>query len=280
MTTTTTATTTMTTPKMDFFQRQPSTPSTEKCLADELDERCRRVVDEQKEFARLEAEAEAEANLAMIAEAQAHQARLAEEEANRVRLEEQKRKDLERLQAQLAASNQPKKQAQPQKQPQAVLSPSQPQPPLKSPPLTKTPVIEKFTFLTKGRKHNHHNNSNARNNMRSDQLSPGLSPDYPPTISSAGGSTSDVSNRAVAAAEKKHAPVRSVTAPVGIEAGGKGIVPQTDAPASAINSGDQVSKEILDLSRGRSANLHPHPLFRPFSFPLKWTGVTWTDTMR
>ena len=231
--------------KMDFLQqpqsqsqshlqqmRRPSTGAEEKCLVDELDARCRQVMDDQREFARLEAEAEAEANLAVLAEAEAHRARVAEEEANRARLEEQKRKDLERLQAQLAVSttNQSKKQ-----------------PSLKSPPPIKSPVIEKLTFLTKAKGRKHHQAPNV-NNAKNEQASPGLSPGYPPTISSAGGSTSDISNRAVGVTEHKHAPARSVTAPIGIEAGGKGIIPQTDAPASAINTGDQVSK------RGKEAH--------------------------
>ncbi|OTB06072.1 hypothetical protein M426DRAFT_319148 [Hypoxylon sp. CI-4A] len=67
----------------------------------------------------------------------------------------------------------------------------------------KSPVIEKFVNLTRSRK-------------SKDALSPGLSP------------TS--SNTSIE-------PTKSF--PTGIEPGGRGIVPQTDAPHSAINAGDR-----------------------------------------
>ncbi|RYO78234.1 hypothetical protein DL766_010009 [Monosporascus sp. MC13-8B] len=112
-------------------------------------------------------------------------------ETNRI-LAEQKRKDLERLEVQLAKSQQAAAQAHKQ----------------------RSPVIEKFALLTKGRKHKN-------------DLSPGWSP-----MSSAGRSVSEFNNQTV-----NNEPIRA--APTGIEVGGKGIVPQTDAPASAINSGDR-----------------------------------------
>ncbi|KAI0835324.1 hypothetical protein F5Y06DRAFT_276663 [Hypoxylon sp. FL0890] len=67
----------------------------------------------------------------------------------------------------------------------------------------RSPVIEKFVLLTKGRK-------------SKDGLSPGLSP-----------ASSNVSIE----------PAKPFQA--GIQSGGKGIVPQTDAPHSAINAGDR-----------------------------------------
>lgn len=69
----------------------------------------------------------------------------------------------------------------------------------------KSPVIEKFVSLTRGRKNR-------------DGLSPGLSP-----------SSSNTSIE----------PQRTFSN--SIEPGGKGAVPQTDAPQSAINAGDRVS---------------------------------------
>ncbi|RYP13666.1 hypothetical protein DL765_006796 [Monosporascus sp. GIB2] len=112
-------------------------------------------------------------------------------ETNRI-LAEQKRKDLERLEVQLAKSQQAAAQAHKQ----------------------RSPVIEKFALLTKGRKHKN-------------DLSPGWSP-----TSSASRSISEFNHQTV-----NNEPIRA--APTGIEVGGKGIVPQTDAPASAINSGDR-----------------------------------------
>ncbi|KAI0380816.1 hypothetical protein F5Y04DRAFT_92416 [Hypomontagnella monticulosa] len=67
----------------------------------------------------------------------------------------------------------------------------------------RSPVIEKFVLLTKGRKNK-------------DGLSPGLSP---------------TSSNTSIEPPKAH--------PLGIEVGGRGIVPQTDAPHSAINAADR-----------------------------------------
>lgn len=118
-----------------------------------------------------------------------------EAETNRI-LAEQKKKDLERLQVQLANNHQATVQAH----------------------KAKSPVIEKFAFLSKVRKHKN-------------DLSPGLSPTTP----SATASISEFSQRTATMESTR-------TIPTGIEAGGRGIVPQTDAPASAINSGDRVSE--------------------------------------
>lgn len=98
---------------------------------------------------------------------------------------EQKKKDLARLEVELANSHRTSTQSQPLK--------------------PKSPVIEKFVMLTKGRRNK-------------DVLSPGLSP-----------TSSNISI--------EPAKVSSTY----IEPGGRGIVPQTDAPHSAINAGERVS---------------------------------------
>ncbi|KAI0893353.1 hypothetical protein F4806DRAFT_476693 [Annulohypoxylon nitens] len=96
---------------------------------------------------------------------------------------EQKKKDLARLEVELANSHRTSTQSQPLK--------------------PKSPVIEKFVMLTKGRRNK-------------DVLSPGLSP-----------TSSNISI--------EPAKVSSTY----IEPGGRGIVPQTDAPHSAINAGER-----------------------------------------
>ncbi|KAI8958233.1 hypothetical protein F5Y11DRAFT_50734 [Daldinia sp. FL1419] len=98
-------------------------------------------------------------------------------------LVEQKRKDLQRLEIELANSPRPSFQSQS--------------------PKPRSPVIEKFVLLTKGRKSR-------------DGLSPGLSPTS---------STASVEPMKIQ--------------PSGIEPGARVIVPQTDAPHSAINAGDR-----------------------------------------
>ncbi|KAH9904687.1 hypothetical protein F4778DRAFT_779873 [Xylariomycetidae sp. FL2044] len=80
-------------------------------------------------------------------------------------------------------------------------------------PKPRSPVLEKFAMLTKSRK-------------SKDTLSPGLS-----STSSAAGSVVDFGRTL------SHEPPRPV--PAHIEPGGRGIVPQTDAPSSAINAGDR-----------------------------------------
>ncbi|ORY71084.1 uncharacterized protein BCR38DRAFT_3372 [Pseudomassariella vexata] len=112
------------------------------------------------------------------------------------RLAEQKKKDLERLQVQLANSQHP------------AMNKS-----LKS----KSPVLEKFVNLTRGRK-------------SKDGLSPKLSPALSPNGSF------DFNNFNKSRENLPEVP----KVPTGIEAGGKGIVPQTDAPVSAVNSGDRL----------------------------------------
>ncbi|RYO80635.1 hypothetical protein DL764_009872 [Monosporascus ibericus] len=169
--------------RMMDHQSRPSVASDEpqelRRMTTDRDQRHQRLRDEQNEAARRAED---------VAQLQA--------ETNRI-LAEQKRKDLERLEAQLAKSQQAAAQAHKQ----------------------RSPVIEKFALLTKGRKHKN-------------DLSPGWSP-----MSSASRSVSEFSYQAV-----KNEPIRA--APTGIEVGGKGIVPQTDAPASAINSGDRTSKRV------------------------------------
>jgi hypothetical protein len=116
---------------------------------------------------------------------------------------EQKKKDLERLQQQLAANP--------------------PQRPSSSHQKPRSPVIEKFVFLTKGRKNR-------------DGLSPGLSPGLSSASSTIGSFDFHSQTNSVVETPRH--------IPTGIEPGGKGIVPQTDAPASAINnSGERVSCE-------------------------------------
>ncbi|RYP12673.1 hypothetical protein DL767_011208 [Monosporascus sp. MG133] len=159
-------------------QSRPSIASDEpqelRRMTTDRDQRHQRLREEQKEAARRAED---------VARLQA--------ETNRI-LAEQKRKDLERLEVQLAKSQQAAAQTHKQ----------------------RSPVIEKFALLTKGRKHKND-----------------LSPGWPP-MSSASRSVSKFSYQTV-----NNEPIRA--APTGIEIGGKGIVPQTDAPASAINSGDR-----------------------------------------
>ncbi|KAI0016971.1 hypothetical protein F4780DRAFT_782701 [Xylariomycetidae sp. FL0641] len=102
-------------------------------------------------------------------------------------LAEQKKKDLQRLEVELANTQRNLVQAQ----------------------KPRSPILEKFSILTKGRKNKD-----------------GLSP------TSSSGSV-DVTSPRLPAYEPPKAK------PLGIEVGGKGIVPQTDAPTSAINSGDR-----------------------------------------
>lgn len=115
------------------------------------------------------------------------------EAENRRLLVEQKKRDLQRLELQLANSQKTTAQAQSHK--------------------PRSPVIEKFVSLTRGRRNR-------------DGLSPGLSP---------ASSTASIE------------PIR--TFPTGIEPGGRGIVPQTDAPHSAINAGDRVSRTCIARER-------------------------------
>lgn len=165
-------------------QSRPSTAA-----GDENQQRQRKMIDLSERRSRLREEQEG------AAKGNDEAARL-EAETHRL-LAEQKKKDLERLQVQLANSHQATVQAH----------------------KAKSPVIEKFAFLTKVRKHKN-------------DLSPGLSPTTP---SSATASISEFSQRTATIDSTK-------AMPTGIEAGGRGIVPQTDAPASAINSGDRVSE--------------------------------------
>ncbi|TGJ80813.1 hypothetical protein E0Z10_g7948 [Xylaria hypoxylon] len=74
----------------------------------------------------------------------------------------------------------------------------------------RSPVVDKFMFLAKGSKNN------------KDEMPPAS-----PAATSAKSSTR----------RSDHEPVRNP--PTHIEPGGKGIVPQTDAPTSAINAGDR-----------------------------------------
>ncbi|KAI0011113.1 hypothetical protein F4779DRAFT_575062 [Xylariaceae sp. FL0662B] len=108
-------------------------------------------------------------------------------ETNR-KLAEQKRQDLQRLETQLSNA-----------QRSAIQSPK-----------PRSPVIEKFAFLTKGRKNK-------------DGMSPGLSPTSP-------------TNNSVEFGSRATNFERTRTMSASIQPGGKGIVPQTEVPTSAINS--------------------------------------------
>ncbi|KAI0472086.1 hypothetical protein GGR56DRAFT_106332 [Xylariaceae sp. FL0804] len=118
-----------------------------------------------------------------------HAGEAAQAEAERDRLLiEQKRKDLQRLEAQLADSSH-KASAQSHK--------------------PKSPIVEKFVLLTKGRKNKDGASPNSSTHSVDKVRSPTLLQE----------------------------PAKAV--PAFIEPGGKGIVPQTDAPISAINAGDR-----------------------------------------
>lgn len=157
----------------DQYQRRPSTAKSVKSTKSE-ESAWRRLASRDGRRNRLNSEEEDEAARREVARLEAENHRL---------LVEQKKKDLERLELQLANSQRTMAQSHSHK--------------------PRSPVIEKFVLLTKGRKNK-------------DGLSPGLSP------------TS--SNASIEPTKPSQ---------VGIEPGGKGIVPQTDAPHSAINAGDR-----------------------------------------
>jgi hypothetical protein len=116
-------------------------------------------------------------------------------EAERDRLlEEQKKKDLQRLEEQLANSQRVAAQAQ----------------------KLRSPVVEKFVLLARGGK--------------SKEGLPPTSPKTTMTTTTFGRSST-----------RRSDPEVVKTPPAHIEPGGKGIVPQKDAPTSAINAGDRVS---------------------------------------
>ncbi|KAI1491205.1 hypothetical protein F5X96DRAFT_668923 [Biscogniauxia mediterranea] len=156
--------------RMSGFQSRPSTASDENQRRGTADrnERQRRF-DEQEAARRTEEAARWEADTERM-------------------IAEQKKKDLQRLELQLANS-----------QRASALSHK-----------PRSPVIEKFVLLAKGRK-------------SKDVLSP--------TTPTSGGND-----------WKGHATTHATHAkaiPTGIQVGGRGIVPQTDAPNSAINAGDR-----------------------------------------
>ncbi|KAI1084165.1 hypothetical protein F5B20DRAFT_286652 [Whalleya microplaca] len=111
-------------------------------------------------------------------------------EAHRI-LAEQKEKELQRLETELANTQ------------RSTFQMHKP----------RSPVIEKFAFLTKGRKNK-------------EGMSPMMSP------ASSLNNSVDFSNRPINFE-------RTRTMSANIQPGGKGIVPQTDAPASAINAGER-----------------------------------------
>ncbi|KAI1103283.1 hypothetical protein F4804DRAFT_310634 [Jackrogersella minutella] len=153
-----------------YHQSRPSTAKSTKSSKSE-ESAWRRLASRDGRRNRLNSEDDNEAAKREIARLEAENHRL---------LVEQKKKDLERLETHLANNSRAPAQSQPLK--------------------PKSPVIEKFVFLTKGRRNK-------------DGLSPGLSP-TPSSIS-------------------------VVPTKAFIEPGGRGVVPQTDAPHSAINAGDR-----------------------------------------
>ncbi|KAI1480245.1 hypothetical protein F4774DRAFT_418273 [Daldinia eschscholtzii] len=155
---------------MDQYQSRPSTAKSAKSE----ESGWRRLASRDGRRNRVNSEEEDEALKREVARLEAENRRL---------LAEQKRKDLQRLEIELANSPRPSFQTQS--------------------PKPRSPVLEKFVLLTKGRKSR-------------DGLSPGLSP---------------TSSTASVEPPKPQ--------PTGIEVGGRGIVPQTDAPHSAINAGER-----------------------------------------
>ncbi|KAI0169598.1 hypothetical protein GGR52DRAFT_573660 [Hypoxylon sp. FL1284] len=152
-----------------YHQSRPSTAKSAKSARSE-ESAWRRLTSRDGRRNRVNSEEDDEATRREVARLEAENRRL---------LIAQKKKDLERLELELATS-------------QKAIAQSQSHKP-------KSPVVEKFVSLTKGRK-------------SKDALSP----------------TS--SNASIEPARP---------APTGIEPGGRGIVPQTDAPQSAINAGDR-----------------------------------------
>ncbi|KAI1469695.1 uncharacterized protein F4812DRAFT_457095 [Daldinia caldariorum] len=157
---------------MDQYQNRPSTAKS--AMSEESG--WRRLVSRDGRRNRVNSEEEDEALKREVARLEAENRRL---------IAEQKRKDLQRLEIELANSPRPSFQAQS--------------------PKPRSPVLEKLALLTKGRK------SRDRD---------GLSPVVSPTSSNA-----------------SVEPIKSQI--TGIEVGGRGIVPQTDAPHSAINAGER-----------------------------------------
>lgn len=88
-------------------------------------------------------------------------------------------------------------------------------------PKARSPVVEKFVALTRRRKSKE-----------------GLSP-----TSSTAGSTAGSLDHAYGYGHGQVEPPEVPKLPIGIEVGGRGIVPQIDAPVSAVNHGDRVSRD-------------------------------------
>lgn len=164
---------------------------------DERLQRKRKVRDYQEraeQSRRAQEEKEEQERMIQQQNSEAEQQVLAEQEAERL-LAEQKRKDLERLQAELDAAPPPTR-------------------PLAS------PKREKFAFFSRKR--------------AATRTTP------PPTSGSGSGTNSMSKTRSNDPPRSTEVP-RSTDIPRGIEQGGGGIVPQTDAPISASNAGERVS---------------------------------------
>ncbi|KAH7323977.1 hypothetical protein BKA65DRAFT_511803 [Rhexocercosporidium sp. MPI-PUGE-AT-0058] len=138
--------------------------------------------------------------------------RMAEEEPERL-LAEQKRKDLERLQAELDAAPPPLPVASPKK--------------------------EKFAFFSRKR---------------------AVTRTTPPTTSGSGSGTNTMSKSRSNEPPRSTEVPRSTEIPRGIEQGGGGIVPQTDAPISASNAGE---RRVLIRCKQSSINLPITPETTP-----------------
>jgi len=140
--------------------------------------------------------------------------RMAEEEPERL-LAEQKRKDLERLQAELDAAP----------------------PPLPAP--VAGPKREKFAFFSRKR---------------------AATKTTPPTTSGSGSGTNSMSKSRSNEPPRSTEVPRSTDIPRGIEQGGGGIFPQTDAPISASNAGE---RRVLIRCKQSSINLPITPETTP-----------------
>lgn len=160
---------------MSDHQSQPSTASDES--------QSKRTTEGDDQARRLREEDEAARRAELIARQE------------RELLAQHKKKDLERLQIELANSSQP------------TIRSHKP----------RSPVVEKFVNLARRKKSKE-----------------GLSPTFP-TVGSLATSIGNLSRTHLPEVPKM---------PVGIEVGGKGIVPQKDAPVSAVNAGDRVSGRL------------------------------------
>ncbi|CAL3970291.1 unnamed protein product [Diplocarpon coronariae] len=172
-----------------------------------------KALERERQLRRVEEEKANQARLRQQLKMEEEQQRLADEETERL-LAEQKRKDLQRLQAELDAAPPPTR-------------------PLAS------PKKEKFAFFSKKR---------------------GATRTSPPTTAGSGsGSQSITQTRSHELPRSKEGP-RNHDVLRGIEQGGGGIVPRTDAPLSASNAGE---RRVLVRCNQSSLNLPITPETTP-----------------